>query len=139
MTPHPGSRGATLGCLVAWTRYWAWPGFPRAWLPGYGKNPRFPRATLARCGGARVQAGRIEVTAPISRHSSGIYLHRSSSHLPLAPLVLTAVQQVRRLPPPSEIRPRSPLALAEADLIPPLFSVLRFVGDISEESELRGK
>ena len=88
---------------------------------------------------ARVQAGRTRVTAAISRHSSRIYLHCSSSHLPLTPLVLTTVQQVRRLPPPSEIRPRSPLALAEADLIPPLFSVLRFVGDISEESELRGK
>ena len=88
---------------------------------------------------ARVQAGRTRVTAAISRHSSRIYLHCSSSHLPLTPLVLTAVQQVRRLPPPSEIRPRSPLALAQADLIPPLFSVLRFVGEISEESVLRGK
>jgi len=88
---------------------------------------------------ARVQAERTRVTAAISRHSSRIYLHCSSSHLPLTPLVLTAVQQVRHLPPPSEIRPRSPLALAQADLIPPLFSVLRFVGDISEESELRGK
>jgi len=87
---------------------------------------------------ARVQAGRTRVTVAISRHSSRIYLHRSS-HLPLASLVLTAVQQVRRLPPPSEIRSRSPLALAQADLIPPLFSVLRFVGEISEESELRGK
>ena len=88
---------------------------------------------------ALVQAGRTRVTTAISRHSSRIYLHCSSSHLPLAPLVLTAVQQVRRLPPPSEIRSRSPLALAQADLIPPLFSVLRFVGEISEESELRGK
>ncbi|KAG2535644.1 uncharacterized protein LOC120693494 isoform X2 [Panicum virgatum] len=55
---------------------------------------------------ARVQAGRTRVTAAISRHSSRIYLHRSSSHLPLAPLVLTAVQQVTLVRNPScEVQP----------------------------------
>ena len=151
MTPHPGPRGATLGCLVICIRSWARPGRCKR---GPGPGSRETAETLvspepgslgavasarATKMAARVQAGRTRVTAAISRHSSHIYLHRSSSHLPLASLVLTAVQQVHRLPPPSEIRSRSPLAFAQADLIPPLFSVLRFVGEISEESELRGK
>ena len=119
------------------------PGLARGKRP----KPSFPRSQARsvrrRAPGRRkwLRACRREGLGLLLRFRAilRVYIFTAPPTSPLASLVLTAVQQVCRLPRPAEIRSRSPLALAQADLIPPLFSVLRFVGEISEESEPRGK